>query len=462
LRRIAQPSRSPGVHLITLGCAKNVADVDLLAGQLLAGGCRIVADPLESDAIVVTTCAFLTASQKESIDMILEMAALKSRRGDQRVIRLVVAGCLPQRHGAALLEEIPEIDLIVGPGEIHSIASRLAEWVRKGPNGDGRVHLGGMDSVEERWDIRLVSGSSQSAYVKISEGCDRTCAFCVIPRLRGGHRSRSRESIGREVKSLASSGVREVNLVAQELTAYGTDLYGRPSLLDLLADLSRIEGIEWIRTLYTYPSNWSDGLISAYRDLPRVCRYVDMPIQHISDRLLRKMRRPGASRTRKLLDRIRQGVPEIAIRTTLITGLPGETDSDFDELLSFVRDFGFDHLGVFAYSPEEGSPAARMPEQVPTKVGLERRARILSTQREQSRFRNRDRIGKRIRILVEQSEPGGIFVGRHSQQAPEVDGVTRLKGGSEKIHPGTMIDAVVTAAGVYDLVARPFHRTEVG
>ncbi len=454
---------TPRVHIVTLGCAKNIADTDLLAGQLLRAGFRITPAPENADAIVVNTCAFLASSQRESIDAILDLASLKEKRGPGDPLRLVVAGCLPQRHGAPLMEEIPEIDLLVGPGEIHGIASQLERLIRSGPNGDERVRLGGMDSVEERWDIRAVSGSRHTAYVKISEGCDRACSFCVIPRLRGGNRSRTRESILSEVRALAAGGVREINLVAQELTAYGTDIYGRPALADLLQDLDRCDGVEWIRTLYTYPSNWGDALIEAYRDLPRVCKYVDMPIQHISEGVLRRMKRPGGGRTRALLDRLRTEIPGVAIRTTLISGFPGESEAEFDELLAFVRDFRFDHLGVFAFSPEEGTGAAELDGQLPARLRKERRARLLAAQRDASLERNRGRVGGPIRMMIDGHGPGGLPIGRHAQQAPEVDGLTRLrtKVGSG-VATGDIIDAVVTAAGVYDLVARPVDRREIG
>jgi ribosomal protein S12 methylthiotransferase len=462
LSRIVPP-RPPLVHIVTLGCAKNLADTDLLAGQLLASGFRIAPVPDDADAIVVNTCAFLASSQKESVEAILELAALKEQRADGNPLRLVVAGCLSQRHGVPLLEEIPEIDLLVGPGEIHGIAPRLEKLIRSGPNGDGRIRLGGMDSVEERWEIRVVSGARHSAYVKISEGCDRSCTFCVIPRLRGGNRSRTRESIVSEVRTLAAGGVREVNLVAQELTAYGLDIYGRPALAELLRDLDRCEGIEWIRALYLYPSNWNEDLIAAFRDLPRVCRYIDMPIQHVAEGVLRRMKRPGGARTRRLLERLRTEIPGVALRTTLIAGFPGETDADFEELLSFVRDFRFDHLGAFAFSPEDGTPAAELDGQVPARLRKTRRSRILAAQREASLERNRARVGTRVRIMVDTLGPGGFPVGRHAQQAPEVDGVTRLRvAGDGGFAPGEMIDAVVTAAGVYDLVARPANRREIG
>lgn len=455
--------RAPQVHIVTLGCAKNIADTDLLAGQLIRSGFEIVPAAAEADAIVVNTCAFLAASQKESVDAILELASLKDARGEEDPLRLVVAGCLPQRHGAGLLEEIPEIDLLVGPGEIHSIAAHLEKLIRSGPNGDGRIRLGGMDSVEERWDIRVVSGSRHSAFVKVSEGCDRACSFCVIPSLRGKNRSRSRESIVSEVRALVQNGVREVNLVAQELTAYGTDIYGRPSLAQLLRDLDACDGLEWIRTLYTYPSNWDEDLIAAYRDLARVCRYVDMPVQHISEAVLRRMRRPGGERTRRLLDRLRTAIPDLAFRTTLITGFPGERDEDFEELLAFVRGYRFDHLGVFAFSPEPGTSAADLDGQLPARLRKERRARILAAQREVSLQRNRARIGSQVRVMIDTSGPGRASLGRHAQQAPEVDGITRLRTPRGKeFAPGDMIDAVVMGAGVYDLVAEPANRRGIG
>jgi ribosomal protein S12 methylthiotransferase len=419
----------------------------------------IAPDPSNADAVVVNTCAFLRASERESIDVILEMAEIKKRFPGRR---LVVVGCLAQRHGSGLLDEIPEIDWVVGPGEVHSLAPRLRDLVTGGSEGDDRVHLGGMDAVEERWDIRVVSRSAHSAYVKISEGCDRTCSFCIIPQLRGPHRSRTRESIVDEVKMLARSGVREVNLVAQELTAYGTDIYGQAGLADLLRDLDAVEQLVWIRLLYTYPSTWTRDLFSCLKELPRLCRYIDMPIQHVSPRILRLMRRPGAAQTRQILERLRKEMPEGAVRTTLIAGFPGETDAEFEELLAWVRDYGFDHLGVFAFSPEEGTHAATLPGQLPAAVRRERRDRIMAAQREVSKARNRTRIGRRVKLLIEAEDPRGGWIARHEGQAPEVDGKTRLRGDSgHAIGAGDFVDAEVTSAGVYDLVARPWTKEEV-
>jgi ribosomal protein S12 methylthiotransferase len=445
--------------VVTLGCAKNAADTDLLAGQLLREGMEIASDPAEADAVIVNTCAFLRASERESIDVILEMAELKRRSPKGR---LIVVGCLAQRHGRELIDEIPEIDWVVGPGEVHGLAPRLRGWMDHHDDGEDRVRLGGMDAVEERWDIRVVSRSVRSAYVKISEGCDRTCSFCVIPQLRGPHRSRTRESILGEVEMLARSGVREVNLVAQELTAYGTDIYGRSSLGELLHDLDAVEGLVWIRLLYTYPSTWTRDLFSCLQELSRLCRYIDMPIQHVSPRILRLMRRPGAVQTQRLLERLRREVPGIAVRSTLITGFPGETEEEFEELLAWVRDYGFDHLGVFAFSPEEGTHAATLPGQLPATERRERRNRVMAAQREVSRARNRARVGQRVKLLIEGEHPRGGWIARHEGQAPEVDGKTHLRDSSGRpVGVGDFIEAEVTSAGVYDLVARPWTEEEV-
>ncbi|MBD3163190.1 MAG: 30S ribosomal protein S12 methylthiotransferase RimO, partial [Candidatus Eisenbacteria bacterium] len=430
---------------------------DLLAGQLLREGMRIVADPREADAVLVNTCAFLTASQQESIDTILELVETKKARADQR---LLVLGCLAQRHGGRLLEEIPEIDGIVGPGEVHAVAPRIRDWF--GANGDGgardagaTVRLGGMDRVEEDWDIRVVSRHPHSAYVKISEGCDRTCSFCIIPKLRGPHRSRSRESIVREVAMLGRMGVREVNLVAQELTAYGVDRTGRSELAALLGDLEADGAVDWIRLLYTYPSNWSDHLVETIRECSRVVPYVDLPIQHADPGILRAMRRPPPDRTRRLLDRLRERIPEVSLRTTLITGFPGETEEAFRALVELVRAIRFDALGVFAYSTEEGTDAAGLAGEVPEAERERRRGAILEIQREIAAARAGRRVGSSLTVLIDEVEGGGGAIGRHAGQAPEVDGVTRIvAGGGPDVRPGEFRRVVVTGSRDYDLEAR--------
>ncbi len=449
---------APRAAIVTLGCAKNQADTDLLAGQLLREGVEIVGESATADAILINTCAFLTASQEESIEAILELAQGKREKPGQK---LIVLGCLSQRHGESLLEEIPEIDWIVGPGEVHDIAGRVRTMVLG--NGEGRrgANLGGLDRVEERWDIRVVANHPHSAYVKISEGCDRTCSFCVIPSLRGRNRSRSRESILREARTLVASGVRELNLVAQESTAYGADLHGRPALADLLRELDSVPGIGWIRLHYAYPATWRSDLFACFRECEHLVPYIDMPIQHISDRILRDMRRPGAARTRRLLERIRREIPSVSVRTTLIAGYPGETSEQFEELLAFVREYGFDHLGVFAYSREDGTRAATRADQIPVLERRNRRSRLLAAQREISRRRGQEMIGRRLRLLIDAPHPRGGWIARHAGQAPEVDGITVVRGRMlPALAPGQFVESIVTSAAAYDLVARPVTGTE--
>lgn len=453
-------ARQPRIALITLGCPKNVADSDLLAGQILREGLAVTSTIAEADAVLVNTCAFLAAAERESIRSILELAEGKKARPSQR---LVVMGCLAQRHGEALRSEVPEIDLLVGPGEVHRLAPLLRAILAGKGVGPAATRIGGLDRLHGDWDLRVVSGRRHSAYVKISDGCDRRCSFCVIPRLRGPQRSRPPGSIIREVERLAGGGVREINLVAQELTAYGTDK-GKPGALPaLLRRLDQIEGIVWIRLLYTHPATWTEELTDCLMSLPRLCRYVDIPIQHVSERVLRNMRRPSFRRTRRLLERLREKIPGLFVRTVLLTGFPGETDEDFEEMISFVREYRFDHLGVFEFSPEPGTPAASFERQVPPAVRRSRRRRILAAQRKISERLNRERVGRRALLLLDEKDPRGGWRARHQGQAPEVDGRTRLRYLTGRpLRPGDLIEAVITRASIYDLEARPATEEEKG
>lgn len=455
---MTSPAHASRVAVITLGCAKNTADTDLLAGQILREGMEITGELDSADAMIVNTCAFLTAAEEESIDVILQMAEQKRSRPEQR---LVVVGCLAQRHAGKLLEEIPEIDLLVGPGEVHTLAPRLGALIAEGRTDGDRVRLGGTESIEERWDLRVVSPYPQSAYVKISEGCSRPCTFCIIPKLRGEARSRSRESILREVQYLAGGGVKEVNLVAQDLTSYGIDRYDHPTLADLLGDLQTVDALHWIRLLYTYPAHWSEDLLAAVRELTRVVSYIDMPIQHVSDRILRAMRRPPSRSTRALLDRLKSAIPSVVVRTTLMVGFPGETDQEFEEMLAFVRDYRFDCMGVFAFSPEEGTEAAGYEGRLPEELAEQRRQRLLAAQQEVSRERNRARIGEVLTILLEAVDGEGVAAARHAGQAPEVDGTVRLHGAG-RLGVGDMVQAKIIAADAYDLEARLAGEREIG
>lgn len=446
---------APRIGFVTLGCPKNLVDSETMLGGLHRAGFAITSDLEEASLVVVNTCAFLTASQQESIDTILRVAQLKKTA---RLRKLVVTGCLPQRHGPSVLEELPEVDYLLGPGTLGEIADvargLLADRLAPG------ARLGGLDGLEVEWEPRVISGHRHAAYLKISEGCNHTCTFCIIPRLRGRHRSRPMEEIEREAARMAAGGVGEITLVAQDSTAYGRDLYGKACLPELLARLDAVEGLRWIRVLYAYPSGLDERFLAALRDLPRVVPYLDIPVQHTSAAVLRRMRRPHRwSKTEAWLSRLRREVPGMVLRTTIITGFPGETEGDYEELLRATGDFEFDHLGVFAYSTEEGTPAARMPEAVPEELREQRRERLMLQQRAITLRRNRGRIGRRLEVLVDSVDPGtGLARGRWSGQALEIDGGVIISapdpdsGARPPVSPGKYVGVRVRGAGPYDLV----------
>jgi ribosomal protein S12 methylthiotransferase len=459
----ARAEETPAVSLVALGCPKNLVDSEVLLGSLHQAGFRVVARPEEADLVIVNTCAFLTAAQEESIETILRLARLKEE-GNLR--HLVVAGCLAQRHGLAVLEELPEVDYLLGPGELASVV----EVVRGLIDGDlprgGR--LGGLDRPGLDWRARVLSGQRHAAYLKISEGCSRSCAFCIIPRLRGPHRSRAAEEIVAEAERLASAGVRELTLVAQDTTAYGLDLPGGPTLDGLLERLDRVAGLRWLRLLYTYPGRWNRRLVEAFARLEKLVPYVDIPIQHAADGVLRRMGRGcDWATTEKLLLELRTSVPGMVLRTTVLTGFPGETEEEFEFLLRALRDFEFDHLGAFAFSREEGTPAAGLPGQVAPEVAEERRDRVLLQQRGVSLRRNRARIGEELEVLLDAVEvEKGIAVGRWAGQAMEIDGRVlvplrrhasgaagdEVPGPPMALVPGEMVRVRVRGAGPYDLI----------
>jgi len=446
-----RPPEARTISVVTLGCPKNLADSESMLGQLHRAGYRMSGDPAEAELVVVNTCAFLTASQEESIATILEMAKLKETG---RLERLVVAGCLAQRHGASLLDEIPEIDFLIGPGTISQVVDVAAGLLGGGLERGAR--LGGLDAIDFDWEPRVISGSRRTAYLKISEGCNNTCTFCIIPQLRGKHRSRSIEDIEREARRLVESGIEELVVIAQDTTSYGLDLYGKFSLDRLLERLDSIAGVRWIRLLYTYPRYWTDELVACFGRLERLTLYVDMPIQHASDPVLRRMKRGmGWARTSDLLQRLR-AIPQMVLRSTVITGFPGETEADVEALLAALREVEFDHLGAFAYSTEDSTPAGAMEEQLPEEVRAERRDRVLTQQRAISLRRNRARVRQAVEVLVESVDlEQGMARGRWQGQAPEIDGETRLvwSAGTPPPAVGEFVPARVRAAGPYDLVA---------
>ena len=437
------------VHLLTLGCPKNLADSELMLGALMRAGFEVTLDPGDAQVLVVNTCAFIEAAKKESIGAILEASQVKKRGAGRR---LVVAGCLAQRYGAELREELPEVDIFVGTGNFLDLPELLrrteAPEMRPIPYA-GAAHL--LPTMDEA--PRVKTGDFFTAYLKISEGCNHKCAFCIIPKIRGAHESRDPADIVAEARSLAEVGVRELNLIAQDLTAYGRDFNPQSSLAALLPMLARVEGIRWIRLLYCYPNFVTDELLETIAELPQVVKYIDMPLQHADDAMLRAMRRErsGAALS-KLLDRIRRKVPGVALRTSFIVGFPGEDDAAFARLLGFVRREQFDHVGVFTYSREENTAAYGMPGQVPERLKRERRAALMEAQAEISLSKNRDLVGREIEVLVEGSTSGRAtrLRGRTPSQAPEIDGMVILTGDAQ---PGDFVSARVERALSYDLHA---------
>jgi ribosomal protein S12 methylthiotransferase len=443
------------VHLLTLGCPKNLVDSELMLGALANAGYEISTDPASAQVLIVNTCAFIETAKKESIAAIIEAAELKANTPG---LRLVVAGCMAQRYGAELAKELPEVDIFVGTGNFLELPELLRRteppWPRPYEKaGDAVPYLGGAHLLPRSDSARIVTGNFFTTYLKISEGCDHKCAFCIIPRIRGAHESRPLNDIVEEAQRLSEGGVREINLIAQDLTAYGRDLRPRSSLGELLTRLSEIETLSWIRLLYCYPNFVTDALLEAVANLPKVVKYIDMPLQHADDSVLRAMRRERSSEAlRRLLHRIRSRVPQLALRTSFIVGFPGETEQAFGRLLDFVHEQEFDHVGVFTYSREEGTAAYDLSGQVPEREKHWRRARLMEAQAEISLRHNRALVGKEIEVLVEGQIAGRAtrMRGRTPWQAPEIDGMVLLRGEAE---PGEFVRARVKRALTYDLVA---------
>jgi ribosomal protein S12 methylthiotransferase len=434
----------------TLGCPKNRVDSEVMLGTLSQAGYRLVQDPARADVIVVNTCGFIDSAKEESVQAIVELAQMKA---EGRCKKLVVAGCLAQRYPEQLARELPEVDHFVGTGAYQEIARIVGEAQAR------RIVVPDPDFVHDASTPRVNSLPSHTAYLKIAEGCDNACAFCIIPALRGPQRSRPVADLVAEAEHLAAQGTVELSLVAQDLTAYGQDLSGKVRLAHLLPELCRVEGIRWIRLHYAYPRDFPDSLIEVMAREPKIVKYLDMPLQHSSDRLLRSMKRGRDSRfLRSLLARIRERVPGVALRTALIVGLPGETEQDFRDLLRFVEEQRFERLGVFTYSREEGTEAGGMPGQVPERVKRARLEKVMELQRGISREHQRAMIGRRVEVLVEgaSEETEHLLAGRNAQQAPEIDGLTYLNEGIA--YPGEIVTAEITDAGDYDLVARVVER----
>ena len=432
--------------MVGLGCPKNLVDGEVMLGRLQEAGYSLVAEAAAADVVVVNTCAFIDRAKQESVDAILEMARLKETG---RAKRLVVTGCLSQRYDAELRREIPEIDATLGTGQVEEIVRAVSGEATSLDEGEAPTW------VYDHTAPRVLATPPWLAYVKISEGCDYTCSFCIIPTLRGRHRSRNVEDIVAEVRGLVDRGVREVVLVAQDSTRYGLDHGIRDGLAYLLRRLDRIDGLRWIRVMYAYPATLSDGILDAIAGATKVVKYVDIPLQHASEPVLKRMKRPtGRGNLLGMVERIRERVPGVAIRTSFIVGFPGETEADFEKLLGFVRAGEFENVGVFTFSDEEGTASFDLPNRVAPRVKEARRRRLLALQKGISARKNRARVGERLEVLVEGTHEDTDLVlrGRQAAQAPEIDGQVLITDGTAPA--GAFVTCEVTEAHPYDLVAR--------
>ena len=437
------------VHIISLGCPKNLIDSEVIAAALVEGGFEIVSLPEDADTIIINTCAFILPAKEESIDEIFRMAELK-REGICR--HLIVTGCLPQRYGAILEKEMPEVDLFLGTGEISRIVSLVASLREE--QQEQRSFVGKPDFLMNSSHSRLLSTPPYTAYLKIAEGCSNHCSYCVIPIVRGKFRSRQMDDILREAETLAQGGVKEIIIAAQETTLYGRDLGYKSGLSSLLREIALIDGIRWIRLLYTYPANLDDELFRTIHDVEKICNYIDIPVQHIDDGILSSMNRKGDSRLiRNVIASARKIIPGVALRTSLIVGFPGETQERFDRLLAFVRETRFDHVGVFEYSREEGTGADAFPGHVSESEKELRRGIIMEEQALISREINQSLIGSLTEIVIEEKSdlPGYDYIGRSRRQAPDIDGITYVKAGEKAF--GNIVKCRVVSADDYDLFA---------
>jgi len=471
------------IGMVSLGCPKNLVDSEVMLGLAQEQGHQLTRDAADADVLIVNTCAFIDKAKQESIDTILEMAEHK-RTGACR--RLVVTGCMAERYRDELRAQIPEIDAVLGTGEVPEIVNAIGvDTTHRGseaqrPSGLIQVQRANGEPVGRAarspeaealptylYDAstpRLLATPRHYAYVKIAEGCDYKCAFCIIPTLRGKYRSRSHESILAEAERLAAQGVKELLLISQDTTFYGIDHGERGALARLLRALNRIDGLEWIRMLYLYPTTITDDVLAAMAESEKVCKYVDLPLQHASDRVLKRMKRPGTrANYERLLDRIRQRVPGVTVRTTFIVGFPGETPEDYAELQSFIEAVNFDHVGVFTYSHEEGTSAHHLDDDVPASVKRRRQNGVMRLQRRIVERAQRAKIGSQVRVLVDgpAAEHDLVLRGRLEGQAPDIDPQVYLTDcDPSTITAGQFVQAEVVANRAYDLVVRPLSGAE--
>jgi ribosomal protein S12 methylthiotransferase len=429
--------------MVNLGCAKNLVDAEIMMGLLNQAGHQLVADETTADVVVVNTCGFLVSAQQESARKIIEL-------GQGGKTKVVMAGCMVQRHREEVLEALPEVSAALGSGDL----KHIVQVVERVIDGDRFTVISEKPTYAYDEVLpRIQATFGPSAFVKISEGCDHKCSFCIIPQLRGGHRSRKIETIVEEAKQLVAGGTKEVVLIAQDSTRYGLDLYQRAALPELLKALNdEVEGLDWIRVHYAYPMYVNEALLNAMRDLPKVVKYMDIPLQHASKETLRRMRRPTNEWVGDLVDRIRAGVPGIAIRTTFIVGFPGETEEEFQELYDFIKNYRLDHVGVFVFSPEEGTHSHELKDRVPKKIAQQRRSKLMALQQQISNEINETFVGKTLPMLVESIEAkSGILIGRTFRDAPDVDGTVFARCEDPNVEPGEIVNVLITEAKPYDL-----------
>ena len=434
------------ILFISLGCDKNLVDSEMMLGMLSRSGYEFTDDEREADIVVINTCCFINDAKEESINTILEMAELKKNGA---IEALVVAGCLAQRYREEIQTEIPEVDAVLGTTAIDEVVKVLDEVLR----GSGENHYKSLEEKPLTGVERVVTTGGHYSYLKIAEGCDKHCTYCIIPKVRGNYRSVPMENLVREAQVLADKGVKELILVAQETTVYGKDLYGHKALPELLRALCKISGIYWIRILYCYPEEIDDELIQTIREEKKICHYLDLPIQHASDSILRRMgRKTDKQQMQDIISKLRREIPDICLRTTLITGFPGESEADHEELMDFVDRMEFDRLGVFTYSREEDTPAAAMPDQIPEEVKQERQAQLMELQQEIAFEAAQDMIGKTVTAMIEgKIADENAYVARTYKDAPNVDGFLFVNTDRELI-TGDFVRVKVTASYEYDLI----------
>jgi len=455
------------IYLVSLGCDKNLVDSEIMLGLLSKEGYAITNELSEADYAIVNSCCFIGDAKEESINTIIEIGELKK---EGKLKGLIVTGCLAQRYQSMITDELPEADAVIGTTAYDNIVSAIAEIKSKNGLADKSLYIEDLERLAGGEEHRLVPAGEISSYIKIAEGCNKRCTYCIIPYIRGNYRSIPMETIVKEAEELAKQGTKELLLVAQETTLYGVDIYGKKALPELVHELSKISGIEWIRLLYCYPEEITDEIIEAIKNEKKVCHYIDLPIQHSSDAILRKMaRKTNQAELRERIARLRKEIPDITLRTTLITGFPGETEEDFKELYNFVDEMEFDRLGVFTYSAEEGTPAAEMDGQVDEEVKIARRNEIMELQQEISAEKAEGRIGKVYEVLVEGTVPVDsvngeafasimevnedgkkVYIGRTYMDAPDVDGQVFFESDYE-IMSGELVEVEIIASDEYDL-----------